>query len=579
MSTGRVEGEHFSDDQEFSACQNVMTEKKILKSHRNMAAQSFRAENEDGRGKEFGAGESLSGAKGFSASRKMLVALACSTIFSTSLFFDGTAFAETVNNEVKIANNGKQSKPSIAAKKQNATGEKAESETGEAASNSAASASADNQAPLADEGTMLRQVVVSATGFEQNVKDAPASISVIPREEIEKGSFRDLTDALRNVQGVAVTGTAAEQDIFIRGLPGAYTLILVDGKRQSTREARTNGNSGFEQSFIPPAAAIERIEVVRGPMSSLYGSDAMGGVINIITRKVPHKWTGSFTIDGTANQYSKFGNTAQGSYYVGGPVAPDVVGLQLWGRGLGREEDDIISGTPKKKEIDITGKVTVTPDENNDLTFEAGHTRLRRYSSVGHNIERTENISRKPVDTYNKNDRDHWVVGYTGRYGFTTADFSVLQETASRTNYTWDSPTHDYVANLRSPEIRNTVVDGKFTTPFDIFGRHTLVTGGQFNRGALTDQNPGMRTGLDEEFTIEQWAGFAEDEWWLTDTFSLTGGVRMDHHQIYGEHWSPRGYAVWHATDNLVFKGGVSTGFKAPEIREIAPGYAYTTGG
>ncbi|MBI0009331.1 TonB-dependent receptor plug domain-containing protein, partial [Bartonella sp. M0193] len=65
---------------------------------------------------------------------------------------------------------------------------------------------------------MLRQVVVSATGFEQNVKDAPASISVIPREEIEKGSFRDLTDALRNVQGVAVTGTAAEQDIFIRGL-------------------------------------------------------------------------------------------------------------------------------------------------------------------------------------------------------------------------------------------------------------------------------------------------------------------------------------------------------------------------
>ena len=256
MSTRRVEGEHFSDDQEFSACQNVMTEKKILKSHRDMAAQSFRAENESGRGKEFSAGESLSGAKGFSASRKMLVALACSSFFSTSLFFNGTAFAETVNNEVKIAKNGKQSKPSIANKKQNATGEKAATENSEAASNSAASASADNPAPLADEGTMLRQVVVSATGFEQNVKDAPASISVIPREEIEKGSFRDLTDALRNVQGVAVTGTAAEQDIFIRGLPGAYTLILVDGKRQSTREARTNGNSGFEQSFIPPAADV-----------------------------------------------------------------------------------------------------------------------------------------------------------------------------------------------------------------------------------------------------------------------------------------------------------------------------------
>lgn len=431
----------------------------------------------------------------------------------------------------------------------------------------------------ATEGTLLKQVVVSATGFEQNLKDAPASISVIPREEIEKNAFRDLTDALRTVQGVAVTGTADKQDIFIRGLPGDYTLILVDGKRQSTREARTNGNSGFEQSFIPPASAIERIEVVRGPMSSLYGSDAMGGVINIITRKVPEKWTGSFTLDGTANQHSEYGNTAQGSYYVGGPIAPNVVGMQLWGRGLGREEDDIISGTPKKKEADITGKVTVTPNENHDLTFEAGHTRLRRYSTVGHNIERTENMSRRPVNTYNTNDRDHWSVGYTGRFGWTTGEFALQQETAQRTNYTWDDATHDYAANLRSPEIRNTVFDGKFTTPFELFGNHTLVTGGQFNRGVLTDQNPGMRTGLDEQFSIEQWAGFAEDEWWLTDTFSLTGGVRMDHHQIYGEHWSPRGYAVWHATDNLVFKGGVSTGFKAPEIREIAPGYAYTTGG
>lgn len=437
----------------------------------------------------------------------------------------------------------------------------------------------EGQVANAAEGTLLKQVVVSATGFEQNLKDAPASISVIPREEIEKNAFRDLTDALRTVQGVAVTGTADKQDIFIRGLPGAYTLILVDGKRQSTREARTNGNSGFEQSFIPPASAIERIEVVRGPMSSLYGSDAMGGVINIITRKVPEKWTGSFTLDGTANQHSEYGNTAQGSYYVGGPIAPNVVGMQLWGRGLGREEDDIISGTPKKKEADITGKVTVTPNENHDLTFEAGHTRLRRYSTVGHNIERTENMSRRPVNTYNTNDRDHWSVGYTGRFGWTTGEFALQQETAQRTNYTWDDATHDYAANLRSPEIRNTVFDGKFTTPFELFGNHTLVTGGQFNRGVLTDQNPGMRTGLDEQFSIEQWAGFAEDEWWLTDTFSLTGGVRMDHHQIYGEHWSPRGYAVWHATDNLVFKGGVSTGFKAPEIREIAPGYAYTTGG
>jgi len=138
----------------------------------------------------------------------------------------------------------------------------------------------------AEGGITLNQIVVTATGFEQNITDAPASISVVPGESLERGAYRDLGDALRDVQGVAVTGAAAERDIFIRGLPGTYTLILVDGKRQSTRDARTNGNSGFEQSFLPPANAIERIEVIRGPMSSLYGSDAMGGVINVITKKV-----------------------------------------------------------------------------------------------------------------------------------------------------------------------------------------------------------------------------------------------------------------------------------------------------
>ncbi len=357
----------------------------------------------------------------------------------------------------------------------------------------------------ADGAVKLKQIVVTATGFEQNITDAPASITVVPGEELEKGVYRDLTDALKDVQGVAVTGPAAEKDIFIRGLPGSYTLLLVDGKRQSTRDARTNGNSGFEQSFLPPANAIERIEVIRGPMSSLYGSDAMGGVINVITKKVSDTWSGSFSVDGTVQQHSKFGNSLQGSYYMTGPLVPNLVGVQLWGRGLKRQEDNIVSGTPEQKDIDITGRVTITPN--------------------------------------------------------------------------WDKKTRSYVENLRSPHIRNSVLDGKFTTPFEFYGNHTLVTGGQFMQSVLTDQNPGRRTGLDEEFSVRQWALFAEDEWWITPDFALTGGLRMDDHEIYGSHFSPRGYAVWHATEQLTFKGGISTGFRAPELRTIAPGYAYTTGG
>ncbi|HEY0290739.1 MAG TPA: TonB-dependent receptor [Hansschlegelia sp.] len=419
----------------------------------------------------------------------------------------------------------------------------------------------------------LGEIVVTATGFEQNVTDAPASITVVTREELEKGAFRDLTDALRDVQGVTVTGPASEKDIFIRGLPGAYTLILVDGKRQNTRDTRTNGNAGIEQSFLPPLNAIERIEVVRGPMSSLYGSDAMGGVINIITRKVSDRWSGSITADASVQQHSRFGDTGQASGYISGPVIPGHLGVQVWGRALKRGEDKILSGTPEWKDTDLTGRLSFTPNEDHDFVLEAGRQRLRRESSEG------KVLAEGAAGTYNYNDRDRWSLTHTGRWGPTTSEFSIQQEWAERTNYNWDAASSDFVENLRSPEIRNTVVDGKFTTPFSLLGQHTMVTGGQFFDAVLTDQNPGRRTGEDEKFGIKQWALFAEDEWWITPAFALTGGLRMDHHEIYGSHFSPRGYAVWHATDQITLKGGVSTGFKAPEIRTIAPGYAYTTGG
>ncbi len=423
--------------------------------------------------------------------------------------------------------------------------------------------------------TLLKQIVVTATGFEQNVKDAPASITVVSREELEKGSFRDLTDALREVQGVAVTGVANEKDIFIRGLPGSYTLILVDGKRQSTRDARTNGNSGFEQSFIPPISAIERIEVVRGPMSSLYGSDAMGGVINIITRKVADVWSGSVTVDGTAQQHSRFGNNGQVSFYGSGPVIQDKLGMQIWGRGYKRGEDSFLGGVSGAREGDITGRLTFTPNEDHDFVLEGGVTRVKREAEQGETLA----FNPRTPTTYNHNDRNHWSVSHTGRWGWTTSEISFSQEWAKRTSFNWEPAQNAFEEQQRSPEIRNSVLDAKFTTPFELGGLHTMVIGGQYFDATLTDQNPGRRTGVDEKFQIEQWALFAEDEWKLSDTFALTGGLRMDHHEVYGSHYSPRLYGVWNATEQLTVKGGVSTGFRAPDIRSIAPGYAYTTGG
>lgn len=424
-----------------------------------------------------------------------------------------------------------------------------------------------------DSQQTLKQVVVTATGFEQEVVDAPASITVIKPEELKKKAFRDLTDALKDVEGVTVTGTSSEKDIFIRGLPGAYTLILVDGKRQSTRDARTNGNSGFEQSYIPPLEAIERIEVVRGPMSSLYGSDAMGGVINIITKKVAKKWGGAVTFDTTLQQHGDYGDGYQGQFYVNGPIATDVLGLQMWGKVYKRQEDRILNGNTKALDTDFTARLALTPNKYHDILAEIGTTQVRRDGSSYHTLASTATTA----DTYTENPRDHMSLSHAGRYDWGSSDFSIAYEKAQRKSYT-ESPVGSdrYTLATRSPKIENLVMDGKFSLPL---GAHWLVLGGQWNEATLTDVNPGVSSTLVQQFKITQKALFVEDEWKLSERLALTGGLRLDNHQVYGNHWSPRLYAVWHGSDDLVLKGGVSRGFRAPDIRTIAPGYAYTTGG
>jgi len=403
----------------------------------------------------------------------------------------------------------------------------------------------------------LDEVVVTASGFEQLIEEAPASISIIKGDDLRKRATRDLSDALRDVEGVTVSGTANESDISIRGLPGEYTLILVDGKRQSTRDARVNGNRGYEQSFIPPAEAIERIEVVRGPMSSLYGSDAMGGVVNIITKKVANKWGGSVSLDSTLQTHSDSGNSWQGQFYLNGPIKEDVVGLQMWGRQMVREADDesILGGFSKARHRDLTARLLITPSQFQDILLEAGATRLENgseYTSVA-------------ATTLQQNNRDHWSITHNGRWGWATSKVSLAREKAWRIGF---QPP-------REPQIENTVLDATLTAPL---GDHMLSTGLQWNDASLTDFNPGLKDNRNYQFGVVQKAVFVEDEWALTERFSLTGGLRLDDHEHYGRHFNPRLYGVWRATDNWTVKGGISRGFKAPELRAIVPGYAYLRG-
>ncbi len=135
------------------------------------------------------------------------------------------------------------------------------------------------QSTTQTDSAKLEKIVLTASGQAVDLKEAPASISVITAEEIEKRPVSSLADLLKRVPGVT-GGLSTNGDgskIKLRGLPDNYTLILIDGKRiGSSRDTNYRPDLGRQDlNWITPDM-IERIEVVRGPMSSLYGSDAMG---------------------------------------------------------------------------------------------------------------------------------------------------------------------------------------------------------------------------------------------------------------------------------------------------------------
>lgn len=418
-------------------------------------------------------------------------------------------------------------------------------------------------------GAEQDEMVVTATGFAQKSQNAPASISVISKQQIEDKAYRDVTDALRDVPGVVVTGGASSSDISIRGMSSQYTLFLVDGKRISTRSTRPNSdNSGIEQGWLPPLESIERIEVIRGPMSSLYGSDAMGGVINVITKKVSNTkgWTGSVHGDATFQENRDSGDLYQTNAYASGPIIDGLLGAKVSGLFSRRQEDRIVNGYNEQRMRSGAVTLNVTPDDKNDFDLDIARELQDRNSTPG--MSKEAEVCRGATCTPNEKSET--------RYEHTTY---ALTHHGYYDDFNSTSYIQQEISN--NPEREMKAWNTTFNTQNQIFlGDHTLTVGGQYRYEKLRDNGNQLEAaqGL-SKLTRWSWALFSEDEWAMTDSFTLTAGLRMDKDENYGTNWTPRGYGVWHLNDQWTLKGGVSAGYKAPELRQSSASWGQVTGG
>ena len=413
--------------------------------------------------------------------------------------------------------------------------------------------------------TKLDGVVVSASGFSQQIKEAPASISVISGDELTKDSFTSLHSIAQKVPGVNVVGgeDGAASGISIRGMEKSQTLVLIDGKRVNSSSANPKGGAGdMNSNFIPPAEAIERIEVIRGPMSSLYGSDAVGGVINIITKKDFSKFSGNVGISTTINAHKGIGDGRQGDFYLNLPLYKEFLALQLWGYKKLRDEDSYVGGYQKSDKRNLSAKLWVTPDEHNKF-FILGSNERHDYSrTVGKTAD--PNPRRNVLNAYDY-EKKSYGVGYLGEFDRLNADISYIYDETQRTSL-FDS--------LIPAKAKNHNFNSKFTT---FFGAHTLTFGYDFSKqnvGTTFIVSNASRNGLKDPktYSMSEHAGFIEDEWQILDEkLFLTLGSRLTHNEFFGNHLSPRAYLVYNATDTLSLKGGVATGYKTPNINQISP--------
>ncbi|WP_148624977.1 TonB-dependent receptor plug domain-containing protein [Aliarcobacter cryaerophilus] len=395
----------------------------------------------------------------------------------------------------------------------------------------------------------LNDIIVTSKS-NQSIEDLSNTVTIITAEDIEKLNAVDIKDVLLKSAGMIEIGggrSPGRTYVSTRGTRQSDTLFLVDGKRGNPT-ADYIEYSDFEYNTVP-LSAIERIEIVKGAKSSIYGSDAMGGVVNIITKKDSRKIYGALDVRAGASNAKNGGDTQNYSANIGGNIS-DKLFMFL----------DV-----SKTNRDATGDNTGTFIEGLDST--SGITKLRYviddtqniYASYLKGVDKRDDY--KGPQTY-KIERDIYSLGYEKSFekvalslDYTNAKTDTTSNTSAfKGEHNLNTDTLDAEAKISAIPY-NYLIVGAGTTK-DKYERYDKATsiGKNFDRRANNY--------------------YIQDEIELGD-FIFTLGTILDDNEKYGTEWSPNTGAVYKIDDKQRLKLNYSEGFKAPSLKEGDSGYLF----
>ncbi|MEO6785239.1 MAG: TonB-dependent receptor, partial [Chthoniobacteraceae bacterium] len=369
--------------------------------------------------------------------------------------------------------------------------------------------------------------------------------TLISRDEIEKSQTREVADLLRMVPGLSVVQsgrTGGQVSVFTRGMNSNQTLFLVDGARIGSplNGLVTLSNLTTDQ--------IERIEVVRGPQSTLYGSDALGGVINIVTRK--------------GNELQKDGKNFGGSLTIeGGTHDAFRQAIDLWGAGkrvfgtfsFSHDSTNNVFTNDRYENTTAGGSLTFRPSDELQISGTVRYTNGRN-GLPGAVSAMPENFTEHLLDET-----------FFGRVAIDWKVNDIWQQTLSVSN------THENLYDTGNSFSQSLSHSDSFQigwqNNFKLGKSNTLTAGLDWYL------NKGMYSTVGAtpfEKTIRNTAVYLQDQATFFERLTLTGGVRYDDNSRFGDEVTYQGTAVLRFDETHTrLKGSIGTGFKAPTLNDL----------
>ena len=469
------------------------------------------------------------------------------------------------------------------------------------------------------EGASLDTVYVTA---EKQLQQS-LGVSRISKDDIDKRpAANDISEFVRTMPGVNLTGNTAtgqrgnKRQIDLRGMGPENTLILIDGKPVNSRQSerismRGERNTRGDSNWVP-VEEIESITVLRGPAATRYGSGAMGGVVNIVTKKVSKEFKGQVNLYANQPQDNKEGATRRIGFNLSGPIIQDTLGFRIYGNLNKTDADaadinaghgnDSAAGVEGVRNKDIAGRLQWKISPAQTLILDSSYSRQGNIYNG---------------DTQNSNPRSALVNSLADSKAETArlyrSAYSLTHDGAWEWGDTKNVISYERTINSHLPEglaggpegsytgldfvqsrLKNLRFSSEANIPFKLGVDNVLTVGAEFTDSKLddpasnsqgfkdqgkTDAFNGISATRGGKASQRNWAAYVEDNISLTDKTHLIPAIRFDHNSDSGSNWSPALNFSHQIGENWLVKGGVARAYKAPNLYQTNPDFILYTRG